>query len=56
MEMTLEEYKKQLEEIAKGHQFYEEILAKTPDEDWQELQSWNLTPTQALNAIASGLV
>ncbi len=54
--MTLEEFKKELEKIAKGHQWYEEILEKTPDEDWQELQSWNLTPIQALNAIASGLV
>lgn len=58
MAMSLEEYKKQLEKVAKesGVPRLMNTFEKTPDKDWQVCLEMNLTPSTALYSIDQGLI
>jgi len=57
MEMNLEEYKKQLEKIAKksGNQYLEKTFQKTEDKIWQMYLDESWDPSTALHTEAQGM-
>ncbi len=55
--MNLEEYKKQLEKIAKksGNQYLEKTFQKTEDKIWQMYLDESWDPSTALHTEAQGM-